>query len=105
MTVSRRDVLLQGSVIGAGLIAANVTGIDALAQGQPPLRQSLANLQLNDPVLQAWRDGVAQLKAKPASDPISWASFAALHGDASSFNECPRQLVLPALAPGVYSHV
>jgi tyrosinase len=90
MTVSRRDVLLQGSVIGAGVIAANTAGIEALAQGQPPLRQSLANLQLNDPVLQAWRDGVVQLKAKPASDKISWASFAALHGNASGFNECPH---------------
>ncbi len=90
MTVSRRDVLLQGSVIGAGLIAANTAGIEALAQGQPPLRQSLANLQLNDPVLQAWRDGVAQLKAKSSSDHISWASFAAIHGNASNFNLCPH---------------
>ncbi len=90
MTVSRRDVLLQGSVIGAGLIAANVTGIEALAQGQPPLRQSLGNLQLNDPVLQAWRDGVAQLKANPASNPISWANFALIHGTASDFNKCPH---------------
>jgi hypothetical protein len=53
MTVSRRDVLLQGSVIGAGIIAANVKGIEALAQGQPPLRRSLGDLQLNDPILQA----------------------------------------------------
>jgi tyrosinase len=51
MTVSRRDVLLQGSVIGAGIIAANVKGIEALAQGQPPLRRSLGDLQLNDPIL------------------------------------------------------
>lgn len=90
MTFSRREVLLQGSVIGAGLIATNVTGVEALAQGQPPLRQSLANLQLNDPILQAWRDGVAQLKAQPASNPISWASFAAIHGNASNFNLCPH---------------
>jgi hypothetical protein len=53
MTISRREVLLQGSMIGAGFIATNVSGITALAQGQPPLRQSLANLQLNDPILQA----------------------------------------------------
>ena len=89
MTVSRRDVLLQGSVIGAGIIAANVKGIEALAQGQPPLRRSLGDLQLNDPILQAWRDGVGQLKQ--ASGPISWASFAAIHGDATSgFNLCPH---------------
>jgi tyrosinase len=90
MAISRREILLQGSVIGAGLIATNMKGMEALAQGQPPLRQSLGNLQLNDPILQAWRDGVAQLKAKPATDKISWASFAALHGNVTSFNECPH---------------
>ena len=29
MTTSRRDVLLQGAVIGAGVIAANMTGMEA----------------------------------------------------------------------------
>ena len=62
MTISRRSVLLQGSAIGAGLIATNVPGITALAQGQPPQRRSLGDLQLNDPIIQAWRDGVGQLR-------------------------------------------
>ena len=33
MTTSRREVLLQGAVIGAGVIAANTTGMEAWAQG------------------------------------------------------------------------
>jgi hypothetical protein len=51
---------------------------------------ALGDLQLNDPILQTWRDGVTQLKQKPASGAISWASFAAIHGNASGFNLCPH---------------
>jgi hypothetical protein len=49
MTVSRRNVLLQGCAIGAGVIATQIPGVVALAQRQPPQRRSLGDLQLNDP--------------------------------------------------------
>jgi tyrosinase len=88
MTTSRREVLLQGCVIGAGLIAGNMTGMQALAQGAPKLRRSLHGMALNDPILQTWRDGVRLLKA--ATGNVSWANFAAIHGDANSFNLCPH---------------
>ncbi|MGH6935989.1 MAG: tyrosinase family protein, partial [Methylocella sp.] len=86
MTISRRNVLLQGCAIGAGVIAAEIPGVVALAQGQPPQRRSLGDLPLNDPIVQAWRDGVAQLKQKPAREAISWANFANIHGNARGFN-------------------
>jgi tyrosinase len=91
MTTSRREVLLQGAVIGAGVIAANTTGMEAWAQGAPPapkLRRSLHGMALNDPILQTWRDGVRLLKA--ASGNVSWASFAAIHGNDNGFNLCPH---------------
>ena len=88
MTLSRRSMLLQGCAIGAGVIAANMPGIDALAQGGPFLRRSLLGMAVDDPILQAWRDGVRQLKA--ATGNISWASFAAIHGNTSQFNLCPH---------------
>src|ERR1700681_2370375 len=84
MTASRREILLQGCAIGAGVIAANVPGIVALAQAGPFLRRSLHGMADNDPILEAWRDGVRLLKARPASNPVSWANFAAIHGDANS---------------------
>ena len=90
MAISRRDVLLRGSAIGVGNIAANVPGLVAFAQPLPPLRRSLHGLSLNDPILQAWRDGVRLLKARPASDPVSWANFAAIHGSDAGFNLCPH---------------
>src|ERR1700739_2181139 len=90
MTISRRNVLLQGCAIGAGVIAAEIPGVVGLAQGQPPQRRSLGDLPLSDPIVQAWRDGVAQLSQKPAGEAISWANFANIHGNARGFNLCPH---------------
>jgi tyrosinase len=89
MSTSRREVLLQGCVIGAGFIAANVTGLEALAQNpSPKLRRSLHAMAPDDPILQTWRDGVRLLKA--ANGDVSWASFAAIHGNDQNFNLCPH---------------
>ncbi|MDA9476873.1 hypothetical protein XI03_20760 [Bradyrhizobium sp. CCBAU 65884] len=91
MATSRRDVLLQGAVIGAGIIAANTTGMEAWAQNAPPppkLRRSLHGMALNDPILQTWRDGVRLLKS--ANGDISWASFAAIHGNDAGWGLCPH---------------
>ena len=86
--ISRRNVLLRGYAIGAGIIAAGVPGVVALTQGAPKLRRSLHGMAPNDTILQTWRDGVRLLKA--ASGNISWASFAAIHGDDNGFNLCPH---------------
>jgi tyrosinase len=88
MMISRRNILLQGCAIGAGIIAASVPGVVALAQGAPKLRRSLHGMAPDDPILQTWRDGVRLLKA--ASGNISWASFAGIHGDDNGFNLCPH---------------
>src|SRR5215831_6272389 len=88
MAISRRDVLLRGSAMGVGIIAANVPGLVAFAQPLPPLRRSLHGMALNDPILQTWRDGVRLLKA--ANGDISWASFAAIHGSDAGWGLCPH---------------
>lgn len=90
MYASRRNVLLQGSAIAAGTIAAQLPGVAALAQVQPPQRRSLGDLPLNDPVIGAWRDAVRQMKAKPATDPLGWQGLASIHGTAAGFNRCPH---------------
>src|SRR5258707_4291049 len=69
MTASRRDILLQGCAIGAGVIAANVPGIVALAQAGPFLRRSLHGIAANDPIFEARSYGVRILKTLPASHP------------------------------------
>ena len=71
MTATRRNVLLQGCVIGAGIIATNMPGMVALAQAGPKLRRSLTGMALNDPNLSTWRDGIRLLAFKHGSDDPS----------------------------------
>jgi tyrosinase len=65
-----------------------MTGMEALAQAAPKLRRSLHGMAPKEPILQTWRDGVRLLKA--ASGIVSWANFAAIHGNDTSFNLCPH---------------
>jgi tyrosinase len=91
MAVSRRNVLLQGAVIGAGVIASNVPGMKALAAGQPPERRTLQGLAWNDPIVATYRDGVGLLKQKAASDKTSWAGLAGIHGtNPGAYHFCPH---------------
>jgi tyrosinase len=92
MTVSRRTVLLQGCVIGAGVIAANVPGISALAGGtQLPQRRSLVGLAWNDPIVATYRDAVGIMKQKPDSEKFSWVNLSSIHGtEEGGFHFCPH---------------
>ena len=96
--------MLQGCVIGAGVIAANVPGIVAFAQAQPKLRRSLLGMPLNDPIISAWRDAVRMLKEPTRPTPINWTSLANIHGTASGFNSAIARtggLIATALAGAV----
>ena len=91
MALSRRNVLLQGAVIGAGVIASNVPGMKALAAGQPPERRSLQGLAWNDPIVATYREGVELLKQKAASDKSGWAGLAGIHGtNPGAYHFCPH---------------
>ncbi len=91
MTVSRRNILLQGCVIGVGVIAANTPGIVALAQAQVPLRRSLEGMAWNDPIISAYRDAVGQMKQKPVGDKFNWVTLARIHGfDPNNYHFCPH---------------
>ncbi|MBV8850465.1 MAG: tyrosinase family protein [Methylobacteriaceae bacterium] len=91
MTISRRTVILQGAVIGAGLISENLRGIEALAQGQPPERRSLQGLAWNDPIVATYRDAVGILKQRPATQKISWVNLCGVHGsDPDTYKFCPH---------------
>lgn len=56
-------------------------------------RRDVWTLTEDDPVVTAYADAVTALRARPASDPTSWAFQAAIHGTASSgrsplWNQC-----------------
>jgi len=90
MRITRRKVLVQAGVIGAGLIASHLPGARALAAGMLPLRKSLQGLAWNDDIVSAYRDAVGILKSKPAQDPFNWVSLASIHGDENGFHYCPH---------------
>ena len=91
MNTTRRQVLLQGGVIGAGIIASNLPGMTALAQGQLPQRRSLEGLAWNDPIIATYRDAVGIMKKMPASQQFSWVNMAMIHGtDPNTYHFCPH---------------
>jgi tyrosinase len=91
MTTTRRKLLVHGSVIGAGIIAGNLPGITALAQGQPPRRRSLQGLAWNDPIVATYRDAVGLMKQMPNAQQFSWVNLAKVHGtDPDTYHFCPH---------------
>lgn len=91
MDTTRRHVILTGGAIGAGLIASGLPGVSALAATPTvPVRRSLQGLAWNDPIVATYRDAVGILKAKPASDKLSWANLCSFHGGPSGYKYCPH---------------
>jgi tyrosinase len=83
--------MLQGAVIGAGIISSAIPVMKALAQGQPPLRRTLQGLAWNDPIVETYRDGVDQLKKQPPTDKTGWAGLATIHGsNPGAYHFCPH---------------
>ena len=75
MKVSRRELLkIAGISIGSGLVPQ-------LAFGQvAPIRLPLHEFVQNDQKLKSLRRGVAGMKSRKPSDPLSWFYQAAIHG-------------------------
>src|SRR5437867_4450868 len=96
--MQRRDFLKGGAgLIAAGLAApASAQELRELVNprileiirlnwcyAQPKLRRniySLYNSNPNHPTIQAYRQGVAQMKTRSATDPTSWLYQANIHG-------------------------
>jgi tyrosinase len=89
MDISRRHLMIQGAAFAAAAGGASLID-EASAQAAPVERRSLADLPLNDPVMEALREGVRRLKALPANNPVRWASLAAIHGTDAGPGRCPH---------------
>lgn len=85
--LTRRTTLKLGV---AAAVAGSLPFKAAFAQ-PVPVRRSLHEMDLDDPVLAALRDFVSQMK-DPARDgqPLSWVGFANIHGTPAGFNLCPH---------------
>ena len=90
MAKSRREILISGGAIGAGLIAADFSITKAFA-GPIPWRRTLEGMAWNDPMLETYRDAVAIMQGKPNNDPSSWSSLTHIHGvNMFNYHFCPH---------------
>lgn len=84
MNLDRRNSLklLGGSVVGAYSLAM-LGGCETLLEqiNNRPVRRSFASLANNDPIIQAYRAGVAAMKELPGSDRRNWMRQAQIHAD------------------------
>ncbi|NLR98035.1 monooxygenase [Rhizobium sp. P38BS-XIX] len=91
MSITRRSVIVQGGVIGAGLLASGLPGMKAFAQIPPvPWRRSLQGLAWNDPIVATYRDAVRLLKAASPGEKFTWIKLSEIHGSDAGFKYCPH---------------
>lgn len=84
MAWNRREILTTGSALAILLATGGCEDFWKKVKNRP-LRRNIAKLAANAPEIQAYRDGVAAMKALPAADPRSWQAQALVHQ-----NFCPH---------------
>ncbi len=88
MSIDRRHCLklLGGSVAGLYSLAL-LGGCESIRQTilNRPIRRNISTLANNHPIIEAYRDGVAAMKARPGSDRRNWTRQAEIHQ-----NFCPH---------------
>lgn len=83
LTDRREFVLASGSLA----LTVALGGCEKLKKqiANRPVRKDIASLATNDPILQAYRDAIAQMQAMPSGDPRNWIKQAQIH-----LNHCPH---------------
>lgn len=92
--VTRRTLLASVSAVGVGAcFFGSLPGLRAVAQTALPLRRSLGEMDLDDPILDTLREFVRNMKDPSRNNqPVSWVSFANIHGSIpGGFNLCPHR--------------
>lgn len=86
--ISRREFLrlagFSGLALGVGVFLGGCEPIFEQIANRP-VRRNIASLSATDPIIEAYKDAVTQMKGLAASNPISWAAQAQIH-----FDHCPH---------------
>lgn len=91
--ITRRTLLQTTAAAGTAMTFTGVLpGLRAIAQ-PIPLRSSLQDMDLDDPILETLREFVTMMKDPSRNgQPVSWAGFSDVHGSfAVGFNLCPHR--------------
>ena len=87
MIISRRKLLTTATAtIASATLVNSASKARAQSYGvQDGVRRDVSLLAADDPIVSAYRDAVQQMRALPASNPLSWEHHAAVH-----LNYCPH---------------
>lgn len=88
--ISKRTALKAAAIGGATVFAGLVPGLREAAAQALRVRRSVNTMALDDPDLETYRDFVGIMRAKPATQMLSWVGFANQHGNAEDFKYCPH---------------
>jgi tyrosinase len=93
MEPNRRE-FLKMSMLSAGALAIGGCSFESCQQqiANRPMRKDINSLAANDPIIDAYKSAVTQMKSLQASDPLNWIAQANIHA-----NHCPHSnwLFLP----------
>lgn len=86
MEQNRREFLKMAALSAGWLTVAGCSFQSCEQQiANRPTRRDINTLAPNDPIIQAYKSAITQMKALPASDPRNWINQANIHA-----NHCPH---------------
>src|SRR5687767_6391910 len=83
MKLTRREALEWAGWTGVGLALGSCKSCEPILQqiANRPMRRDITTLADSDPILQAYRSAVTQMKALPAGDRRNWNAQAEIHNE------------------------
>ena len=92
-TTRRRFLAASGTAISATLIGPLLFKADQAWSATTVVRRNVGRMDASDPILVSYRKAIKAMRALPATNPVSWAYQAAIHGTLNgppltSWNTC-----------------
>jgi tyrosinase len=84
LDLDRRTILASGGSLALTLALGGCEGCREKIANRPT-RRNVATMAANDPILEAYRDGIAAMQALGGADPRNWMRQAEIHQ-----NHCPH---------------
>jgi hypothetical protein len=78
LDLDRRTILASGGSLALTLALGGCEGCREKIANRPT-RRNVATMAANDPILEAYRDGIAAMQALGGADPRNWTRQAEIH--------------------------
>lgn len=77
--ITRRRFMITAGAAASAVVGSSIFNVDSV-MAAPYIRRNLGGMAASDPVLVSYRKAIKAMKLLPASNPLSWAYQAAIHG-------------------------